>query len=517
MEEIGDYAFGSCLRLSSVKYQNKNLIFPNNAFSGCHNLNKDSIIYETPKEQLLLLANNGDAESQYQLAMCYIDGTRFTQNYDEAKKWLEKASEKGHSLSQKTLGDIYLNGTGVKKNSGEALKWYTLAANGGNISAQTILGDFYFQGTGVKQNFPSAIKYYKMAADQGDDKAAEILGQCYYFGYGCNKDYQQAFKWFDFSANKDNAEAAYYLATCYNQGTGTDKNDSEALKWIEKAVDGGVEKAKGLYCILTYDDAVKNMNSGYYSLAISEFSTLLIYDSENIDAYINRGYCYLNQKIKNYPKAEEDFKKALELDVDNETARNNLQVVKDYYQRINEAKKLCDLGDKYYDQRDYVNAVANYAKSISLDNTKPYTYYSLGYCYFDNELYADAIKYFDLALSVDPNYTNAIKARRSARTIAICNAISQVASAVSNSLNTVYNSSIDYSNSNSYSSSSYTSTTSSTKTVCSLCGGTGHIDGYVATFGDTDEKWCDYCKKWMPASHCCQCKTCPSCNGRGYK
>ena len=286
------------------------------------------------------------------------------------------------------------------------------------------------------------------------------MGYCYYYGDGgINKDYKEAVKWYGLSANKGNAEAAYYLSICYSEGQGIDKNNSEALKWIEKAVEGGIEKGQGLYCILVYDDAVNNMNLKYYSSAILGFTSVLKYEKDNIDAYINRGYCYLNQQAKDYSIAEKDFKKALELDVTNEAAKTNLQIVKDYYQRIIDAKDLCAEGDKYYNQKDYTNAVASYAKSISLDNTKPYPYCLIGYCYYACDLYADAINYFDQALSVDPNYTNATKARKSARTILVLNVVSGALTTVSNSLNNAYSSSVNYGSSSSYSS-SYNSSSS---------------------------------------------------------
>jgi len=56
-----------------------------------------------------------------------------------------------------------------------------------------------------------------------------------------------------------------------------------------------------------------------------------------------------------------------------------------------------------------------------------------------------------------------------------------------------------------------------TKQKCSYCNGTGHIDGYVATYGNTDQKWCSECGKYVSAGHCHGCNTCPSCGGTGYR
>ncbi len=520
--KIEEMAFFACVNLTSVTYQNKNLIFTG-VFKGCDKLTSNNLIYEVPTNSYIELAKEGKTEFQYKLAMCYKDGEGYSRNVKSAIEWFSKAAEKGHTLSQSALGNIYLNGLGIDINYQEAVKWYSLAAKGGDASAQYNLGNCYFNGLGVKQNYQSAFSYYNSAAIQGYDKAEEVMGSCYYFGTGVDKNYSEAVKWYRISANKGNAVAAYYLGLCYNEGNGITKNSSEALKWIEKAVNGGVEKANGLYCVLLYDVAVNNMNSGYYSSAISEFTSLIKYDKDNVDAYINRGYCYLNQQVKDYSSAESDFLKALELDKNNEVAKNNMRFVATYKKRIYDAVESSKIADQYYNNRDYVNAVSYYAKSISLDNSKPYPYYSIGYCYYSCELYNDAINYFNQALSIDPNYTDARKAVKSAKTMRILTALSQALNAVSNSLNSAYGNSINYGSSSNYASSTHyssnTTPSSYTKqrTVCSYCHGTGHVSSTVATYGQTGEKWCDYCKEYVPLSHCCQCKTCPSCLGKGYR
>lgn len=55
------------------------------------------------------------------------------------------------------------------------------------------------------------------------------------------------------------------------------------------------------------------------------------------------------------------------------------------------------------------------------------------------------------------------------------------------------------------------------KQKCSYCNGTGRIDGYVAAYGNIDQKWCSECGKNVSAGHCHGCNTCPSCGGDGYR
>jgi hypothetical protein len=56
-----------------------------------------------------------------------------------------------------------------------------------------------------------------------------------------------------------------------------------------------------------------------------------------------------------------------------------------------------------------------------------------------------------------------------------------------------------------------------TSQKCSYCNGTGKVATTVATYGQTGTKWCNFCGREVPLSHCCQCKVCPSCGGKGYR
>lgn len=79
----------------------------------------------------------------------------------------------------------------------------------------------------------------------------------------------------------------------------------------------------------------------------------------------------------------------------------------------------------------------------------------------------------------------------------------------------IYNPMIDQSNFQTYSSPG-NSTSKTPQNKCSFCKGTGKVAGEVTTYGSGVDYWCSTCQKTVPASHCCQCKVCPSCNGRGY-
>jgi hypothetical protein len=54
-----------------------------------------------------LAAEQGDAESQFRLAVAYAQGQGLPRSEADAVKWLSSAAEKGHAGAQKTLGLTY--------------------------------------------------------------------------------------------------------------------------------------------------------------------------------------------------------------------------------------------------------------------------------------------------------------------------------------------------------------------------------------------------------------------------
>ena len=70
-------------------------------------------------------AENGDAQSQYELAVAFDFGKLgVTKDYAEAIKWFRKAAEQNNAAAQENLGQCYEVGEGVPKDYAEAVKWY---------------------------------------------------------------------------------------------------------------------------------------------------------------------------------------------------------------------------------------------------------------------------------------------------------------------------------------------------------------------------------------------------------
>ncbi len=83
-------------------------------------------------------AEQGDAETQYQLGEAYRKGTGegISRSFKEAARWYELAAEQGHPEAQYQLGEFYSKGRGVKKNKKMARKWYKAAAEQGHVKAK---------------------------------------------------------------------------------------------------------------------------------------------------------------------------------------------------------------------------------------------------------------------------------------------------------------------------------------------------------------------------------------------
>lgn len=58
-------------------------------------------------------AEQGDAISQYELALMYHQGKGMPQNYGEALRWYRKAADQGNAKAEYGLGYMYDTGEGV--------------------------------------------------------------------------------------------------------------------------------------------------------------------------------------------------------------------------------------------------------------------------------------------------------------------------------------------------------------------------------------------------------------------
>ncbi len=113
-------------------------------------------------------------------------------DYTTAVRLLRPLAEQGDAQAQYNLGVLYDNGQGVPQNSTEAVKWYSKAADQGDSRGENNLANMYLSGQGVPQNYTEAMKWFRKAADQGNARAQRNLGLMYSNGQGVPKDDAEA-------------------------------------------------------------------------------------------------------------------------------------------------------------------------------------------------------------------------------------------------------------------------------------------------------------------------------------
>jgi TPR repeat protein len=98
------------------------------AFQGCA---------ESKLDEMKALADQGDADAQYNLGIMYDNGEGVPENDAEAVKWYRKAAEQGVASAQNYLGFNYRTGEGVPKNNIRAYVWWSMAKTQGHAKAAT--------------------------------------------------------------------------------------------------------------------------------------------------------------------------------------------------------------------------------------------------------------------------------------------------------------------------------------------------------------------------------------------
>jgi TPR repeat protein len=101
-------------------------------------------------------AEQGEAQSLYNLGLCYETAKGVGKDKAEAVKWYRQAAELGHAFAYQKLGYCYAEGEGVSTNQEEAAKWYLKAAEQGDYNSQKNMAHRYFY---VTRNFKSFCKF----------------------------------------------------------------------------------------------------------------------------------------------------------------------------------------------------------------------------------------------------------------------------------------------------------------------------------------------------------------------
>ena len=188
-------------------------------------------------------AQNGSAESAYQLGFAFAGGIGIMQDTQESVKWFRAAADRNHPGALYRLGRCYAEGAGVEKNMKEAVECYFKAAEQGNAEAQFELGKCYETGTGVPQDNAEAFERYRQAAEHGLAEAQCALANLYLKSEGAEGTANEfnARLWFFRAAEHGNAEAQYRTGMYY--GSGKDYGRERRRDWLTLSADQGYAPA----------------------------------------------------------------------------------------------------------------------------------------------------------------------------------------------------------------------------------------------------------------------------------
>jgi len=125
------------------------------AFEGKH--------FSTASRLLSPLAENGDDEAQFRMAIMAQNGLGMVVNEKLAYNNMLAAAEQGHALAMHGLGFMLLEGECAEKDTVKAAEWFNKAADAGMQGSMTTLAMMYRDGNGVEKNPEEAARLFKMA------------------------------------------------------------------------------------------------------------------------------------------------------------------------------------------------------------------------------------------------------------------------------------------------------------------------------------------------------------------
>ncbi len=249
--------------------------------------------YDTARQELTPLAEQGDDEAQLHLGLLYRDGHGVMPDHREAEKWLKRSAEQENVRARIALGSLYADRQGLVQNDVLALLWFNFAvtqgsqeaaslretlltrmtpaqikeaqrlgreykfdkdyknmardlepkAVSGDASAQMKLGTLYYKGQGVSRDYDKAARLFLQAAEKGDPYAQSNLGYMYELGEGVPQDYSQAAHWYLKAARQGNRRAQLYVGKLYEKGQGVPQSDILALMYYTLAATNGELRA----------------------------------------------------------------------------------------------------------------------------------------------------------------------------------------------------------------------------------------------------------------------------------
>ena len=109
------------------------------------------------------LADTGDPEARYRLAIMAQNGLGMHANEALAFDYMRTAAEAGIGLAQHGLAFMYLEGECTEASPEKAVEWFRKAANQGLAGSLVTLAKLYEEGRGVPHDPEEAKRLYREA------------------------------------------------------------------------------------------------------------------------------------------------------------------------------------------------------------------------------------------------------------------------------------------------------------------------------------------------------------------
>lgn len=195
--------------------------------------NEQAISITTLQDQ----AEAGDAQAQFELALCHTKGEGTTRTA-LAVQWLGKAASQNHTEAQYALGLYYLAdqkhplllelwADEFKKNIANQIATDSTL----NLAVWLAVASKFAH---ADDNL--AFMWLEKAVGQNCAAASYWLGICYRDGIGTFVDERRAFECFKRGGEQSYPYAYASLAMCYQEGKGTERDCDNASVWASKAI-----------------------------------------------------------------------------------------------------------------------------------------------------------------------------------------------------------------------------------------------------------------------------------------
>ena len=210
-------------------------------------MEENKTISQEELEQLKRDAEQGDAEAQYELAICYRNGSGVEEDLGKYIYWLRLSAEQGWGDAIYRMCLNYAFGFCVERDCEKAKYWYLKGekyteevlrekAENGDIKCQGIMARL----CGILQDDEGELYWIKRSADQGDFLAIYRLSDRYFH----RGDFEESKRLMLILAKQSKSSNVFYECGRAHERTGDIKG---AIYWYKRVVrkgDSNVEVAK---------------------------------------------------------------------------------------------------------------------------------------------------------------------------------------------------------------------------------------------------------------------------------